>query len=417
MQSIYFEIEPEKYEVIISWIRTLLFNAVPDASRLASNLTKILADVPDDKRDGESMALAVNNMSQHIRAARTRATNVLTKAVYLKRFRKVLKSDPEAAISKFSELCRILHRPENFRIFVSANIEKLANPVSAWKALTSGLELSRPLEPIDDRKATLSNAGKNPGSFAYIVPMSTIDSSWSAFTSKGPSTYDDPDLPALMVAQAYMNACEGPFWVAVRGSGRAYGSYFSRSTGTGLIQMVFHRSNDMYKAFVAAKEQVEGHANGTIAFNKFSLEGAVSETVLGFVNGVSNMAMAAEDSFASQVILGISKDWTQEMLAKVEKVTTEEVRAAVQKYMMPLFCPETANMVITCAQLMKEKVEKDFAHFKPEVRDLDSFQDDYGLVVEGGDDDDDDEETEEDGEDDEIGISSEEDDGMDCDDE
>ena len=66
-------------------------------------------------------------------------------------------------------------------------------------------------------------------------------------------------------------------------------------------------------------------------------------------------------------------------------------------------------MVITCAQIMKEKLVTDFTDFKPEVKDLKFFEDDFDFVVEGGDDKDSDDEDED--MDDGIEMSSEEDGG------
>jgi Zn-dependent M16 (insulinase) family peptidase len=396
--ALFCETEPENYERIISWIRTILFDAINDPDRILSSLTKILADIPDEKRSGSSMMSAVNAMIQYKQESSVRATSTLSKALYLKRVRKMLEADEAAVLSQLRELCQALHRPENFRIFVSANIEKLSKPVSAWSTLIDGLDTTKPLEPIVKRKDLLSDVGRNPGSAAYIVPMSTIDSSFATLTGKGPDSYDHPDIPALMVAGAYMNAVEGPLWVAVRGTGLAYGTGFARSTDTGLYYFRISRSPDSYKAFTAAKEQVEGYATGKLEFNKFALEGAVSEIVLGMADEQPTMASAASHSFANQVIRGISKDWSHQMLAKVQAVKPDEIRKAMKKYMVPIFQPESSNLVITCAQIMKDGLYERFSRegYKPEVRALESFQDDYGLkgpLVDEADDDDDEDES------------------------
>ena len=394
--SIAWETEPENYESIISWLRTLLFDAIHDTERLHSSLTKILADIPDEKRSGDSMVYAVNSMIQYERQSSIRARNTLSKALYLKRIKKLLEAEEDTVLAQFTELCNALHRPENFRIFVSANLEKLPRPVSTWDTLISELDTSKPLEPIKKRSSLLSEIGRKPGSAAYIVPMSTIDSSFALLTSKGPDSYDHPDLPALMVARAYMDAVEGPLWVAVRGTGLAYGTGFMRSVDTGLLMFKISRSPDAYKAFIAAKEQVEGYASAKFDFNKFALEGAISEIVLGMADEQPTMASAAEHSFANQVIRGISKDWSHQMLSKVQAVKPEQIREVMQKYMVPIFQPKSSNLVVTCAQIMKDSLNERFllAGYKPEVRALESFQDDYGMKgvgVEEADDDDDDE--------------------------
>ena len=87
------------------------------------------------------------------------------------------------------------------------------------------------------------------------------------------------------------------------------------------------------------------------------------------------------------------------MLAKVQAVTPDQIREAMRKYMVPIFQPESSNLVITCAQIMKDGLYERFSRegYKPEVRAWESFQDDYGLkgpLVEDADDDDDDDDDE-----------------------
>ncbi|KAK5164100.1 uncharacterized protein LTR77_010191 [Saxophila tyrrhenica] len=411
MITIEFETEPEYYKSVIDWLRTLLFDAIHDPKRLSSSLTKILADIPEEKRSGSSMMAAVNQMILYERESSVRAQNTLSKALYLRRLKKLLASNPDEVIAQFSQLCQSLHRPENFRIYVAADIEKLPNPVSAWSTLISDSNPNKPLEPLDNKKALLSKIGKNPGSTSYIIPMSTVDSSWALLTAKGPDTYDHPDLAALMVATSYMDAVEGPLWVAVRGTGLAYGTRFRRSTETGLLQFSISRSPDTFRAFSAAKEQVEGYASGAFELDKYGLEGAVSEIVLGMAEEQPIYASAAHQSFLNQVIRGVDKEYSHKMLAQVQDVTAEQVRSVMRRYMVPVFQAGTANLVVTCAQIMKEKLGEAFegAGFKPEVKALADFQDDYGMKGDGADGDEDMEDDDGEGEDDEDDDSDKDD--------
>lgn len=53
---------------------------------------------------------------------------------------------------------------------------------------------------------------------------------------------------------------------------------------------------------------------------------------------------------------------------------------------MPMFSPATSIIVTTCAPIMQEGLVKAFEGlgYKPEIRSLASFQDDYGLGEEDG---------------------------------
>ena len=98
------------------------------------------------------------------------------------------------------------------------------------------------------------------------------------------------------------------------------------------------------------------------------------------------MASAAEMSFSNQVIRGLSKDWSTQMLAEVRKVTPSQIREAMKKYMLPAFNPKTANLVITCATIMQESLVANFteAGFAPRVESREFLQADYGLKAPEG---------------------------------
>jgi Zn-dependent M16 (insulinase) family peptidase len=404
--SMAFNTEPQRYESIIAWIRTLFYDAINDEQRLHATLTKILAEIPDAKRDGDEMVYDVMTMIHNEPSSTIRAQAVLTRALYLKRTRQLLRLDPAAVLKKFATLCSILQRPENLRVYVAGNLERLPKPISAWKHLTEGLEVGKPLTPLDSRKKHLSQTGLNPGNTAYIVPMKTLDSSHALLATKGPESYEHPDLPALMVATAYMDAVEGPLWRAVRGNGLAYGTGWTHKVDTGMLTLLIYRSPDTHKAWKACKEQTEGLATGKLPFDKLMLEGAISEIVLHMAREQPNMASAASASFINQVLRGIDKEWNHQILAQVRAVTAEQVKEVMTKYMVPVFRPESSNVFITCAQIMREGLETNFLKdgFLPRIERLEFFQDDYGLEApEGEEDVDEDDEFDDDdeGEDDE----------------
>lgn len=415
MLSLQVVTEPDTYESIIAKIQSVLFDAIHDPIRLHASLTKLLADIPSEKRDGSSMVYAVNSMIQSTRKSNRRATNTLTKGVYLKRLRKLLKKDDGEAtvIEMLEKVIKNLHRPENLRIYVAADVEKLRNPVDAWKALfPAGTDLSKGLEPLDDLKSTVSEAGKNPGSSAVVVPIPASDSSFACFTAHGPDSYDHPDVPALMVANAYLRAVEGPLWVAIRGTGLAYGTSLRRSTDLGTLHFTVDRSPDCYKAFVAGREEIFGHAYGSKPLQKLAIESAVGEIVFEMADEGATMSAAADESFVAQVLHGVSKDYSQQMLKKIGMVGAAEVQAAIQKWLVPLFKAESSNLVITCSKDMAEKMVERFGAegWKMENKGLDAFEDDYDLQeVEGESEDDGDEDGEDDEEDGEDEDEDEED--------
>lgn len=384
--AIRFQVEPEKYETAIEWLRDLLENGIFDLTRIKAITTRLLADIPEEKRDGNSMAYSIENTINTEPASITRARGTLTRAVYLRRVRRLLEDSPNTVLSQLEEIRSALFRFSNFRVLVTADLQKLPRPASSWKVLLDGLDTSDPLKPIESRRSRLSEAGRNPGNTAYIVPLPTIDSSFAVAVAKGPSSFGDPRLPVLMVTVAYLDAVEGPMWTAVRGTGLAYGTSFSRHTESGQISFDVYRSPDAHKAFSASKDVIENFVNDSTIFDDLALEGAISSIVLAFANAQSTMASAAQSSFVRQVIRGLPAGWNQTILQKVRDVKVQEIKEVIREFLLPIFKGETANLIVTCAPVMEEGLKEGFERlgFKPQVRSLTSFQDDYGLKAPDG---------------------------------
>ena len=294
--------------------------------------------------------------------------------------------DPNFIIRQLEEIRKALFQFTNFRVAVVANMEKLHQPVSSWRDFTADLDTSKPLNPLEKRLSRISDAGREPGKLSYIVPMPTIDSSYALSVAKGPSSLKDPRIPALMVAVSYLDAVEGPMWVAVRGTGLAYGTSFTRHTDSGQVSYSVYRSPNAFKAFETGRSVVEGFVNGESDFDPLALEGAISSIVLSLANTQATMAAAAQMSFIRQVIRELPSDWNDQMLAKVRGVKVEEIKAVMKDIVLPVLTAATANLVVTCAPVMEEELVKGFQGlgFAPEVRSLASFQDDYGMKIPEG---------------------------------
>ncbi|KAJ5968683.1 hypothetical protein N7501_004931 [Penicillium viridicatum] len=412
MLRISFQVELEKYANAVAWLQELCWKSVFDVERLRAINSRLLADVPDSKRSGDDMLAAVHVMVHYADESITRARSTLVKARYLKRVKRLLAEKPEEIVSRMEEIRKSLFQPDNVRIIVIADLEKLQNPVSAWKPFAETLGTSTELRPITDRRSRLSDAGKDIGGKSYIVPMPTVDSSFAYATARGLDSYDSPDLPALLVAISYMNAVEGPLWVAVRGTGLAYGTNFSYNIDTGFVNFDVYRSPNSHKAFESSKQIVENYLSGATPFDPLMLEGAISSIVVNYANEQMTAANAAQGSFIRQVVRNLPSDYKEKMLKNVRAITTDQIKSALREIILPLFDPKTANLVVTCATVLEDTIKQGFetSGFTPTVQPLKEFEDDYGLKVgDEEEDEDDDEDDEDDDEDSETGSEDSED--------
>ncbi|KAF2134145.1 zinc metalloprotease-like protein [Dothidotthia symphoricarpi CBS 119687] len=410
MIYITFVAEADKYPIVVQWLTTMLVDSVFDTERLIATVIKMLADVPDEKRDGSSMAFAVDRMIHYAPSSSVRATNTLVKARYLKRTLKLLKSTPNAVLEKLEALRTHLLTFSNLRLLVIADLTSLPNPVQTFSLLTSAIPpATNPpsLTPIDDRNAVLSPHGRSPGGAHFLIPM-PIDSSFAVLTSAAPKGYTHPHLPALMVALAYLDAVEGPMWQSIRGTGLAYGTQFFRDVETGLLKFRIVKSPNAFSAFARAKVVVGEYADGTRVFERLALEGAISSIVREFVDERATVVDAARSSFVDLVTRGVAKDWQEWCLREVRMVGVEDVQAVLRDVVKAVFEPGTADLVVTCGGVMLDGLKKDFenAGFTVQVKQLADFSEAYGLEGDDEDDevdDDDDDDDDEDDEDDESG--------------
>jgi Zn-dependent M16 (insulinase) family peptidase len=352
---IQFQIEPEKYAAAIGWIRTMMFDSIFDETRLNAGMSKILAEVPESKRSGNSMMYAVDAMVHLDKESNVKARGTLVKAVYMKRLKKLLAKEPQTVLSRLEELRKSLFTFNNMRALVIANVEKLPSPVDAWKPLIATLDTSVPVLPIIKMSQRLSPDGQNPGNYgAVIVPMPTIDSSFCISSAKGPTSLTDPILPALLVACSFLEAVEGPLWTAVRGKGLAYGSGFKRDPDGGFVQFSVYRSPDAFRAFGAAKDVVQSYIDGTSKFEQYALEGAISGIVVGFADEQSTMAAAGQYHFVNSVVREVGDDYNTNIMKAVRSVTVQQIKDVMRDVLMPAFMPGKANVVVTCAPIMEE---------------------------------------------------------------
>ncbi|KAK4460705.1 Metalloenzyme, LuxS/M16 peptidase-like protein [Cladorrhinum samala] len=399
--AIQFQVEPEKYSTIISWLRTLMFDIVFDPVRIKAAIVKALADIPELKRDGRSMAQEVDLAIHFKPESYLSAKRTLVKAVYLRRLKKLIEKEPETVVSWFEELRKSLFTFRNTRVLVTADVAKLADPVAAWDALFEGTQPNATKEvlPIIKLSAMLNDEGKAPGSFgSVVIPMTTLDSSYSVSTAIGLQSYSDPRLPAFLVALGYLEAVEGPLWNAVRGNGLAYGVSFSREIDGGYIQFKVYRSPDATKAIDASRNTVAKLASGEEPLDRHLVEGAVSSIVSGVADEQSTMSAAAQQNYVISVVRGLEQGWNRKILARVREVTEDEIREAMRDIILPVFEPGKSNVVVTCAPIMEENMIKTLQAkgYKTQVQTLSHFYDDYGLKADEEDGEEEDEEEDDD---------------------
>lgn len=352
---IQFQVEREKYAAAVEWIRTMMFDSIFDPQRLKAAVVKLLADIPEEKRDGRGMASEVDVAIHVEKSTLSVARRVLVKAVYLKRVKKLLEKEPEKVLGWFNTIRSSLFTFQNMRLLVTANLSSLPDPVTTWDALSKSLTSQADMIEIPNPVSLLNEEGRNPGSIGVtLIPMTTLDSSYAVSSAPGLESFTDPRLAAIMVAISYLEAPEGPLWNAVRGAGYAYGSYFSRDVNSGLLSYRVYRSPDAFKAINASRDAIRKVADRDEEIDRHLLEGAVSQIVVMFADEQSTMPSAAQQNFVQGVVRGLPTTWNKDILKRVRAVTVDEMKQVIRDLILPCFEPGKSNVVVTCAKLMQE---------------------------------------------------------------
>ena len=103
-----------------------MFQSIFDVERLQATVTRLLAEIPDEKRSGNDMMYAVDQVIVAAPSSIQRARGTLTQAAYLKSVKKLLQTDSETVVSQLKEINSALFQPSNFRVLVVADLAKTA---------------------------------------------------------------------------------------------------------------------------------------------------------------------------------------------------------------------------------------------------------------------------------------------------
>lgn len=282
------------------------------------------------------------------------------------------------------------------RICVISDIEKLPALVSTWNSYldtahhkSPSSERLLPLLKIRDR---LTTRAQNPGQkggppSSIIVPMSTTDTSFLTAVTKGPTSRTDPAHVAIEIANAFLDAVEGPLWVAIRGTGLAYSAWLTSSCESGQLSLKIYRSPSAHKALAAAKRVVEGYIDGTTPIDAELVSPASVSAIVGdFASDHATMATAVRSSLEDAVVNNVPAGYQEHLLKQAKQFTVEDLKKALKEHILPLFSGETADVFATCpssvsaAEELRSRLRE--MGFEPDIQPLKHFEGGFNAIPE-----------------------------------
>ncbi|KAH7031761.1 Metalloenzyme, LuxS/M16 peptidase-like protein [Linnemannia elongata] len=368
--------ERAKYAEGIAWLKKMTWDTRFDADRLKVIATKLLNDIPSQKRDGSRMSrVCMDAISYDGEKSNISSLSILQQSKFLPEVIKKLEKEPDTVIKAMNELREILTRPANIHIQVQGDILRQDQPKTAWVKNFGGKKDSTPLAPIPFSSQVWSEAGKAPGKKGYVVNMPSIESSFAAHVARGPTDFLDPDYAALLVLSECLDTLEGPFWKQLRGSGAVYGANLRVDVESGFLSFNIYRSPDALRAFNLANQIVQDYASGKSKFTKQELEGAKASIVYRIVRKEETISAAATEAFVNQVLKKVSANYNKEFLERVQAVTPADLQHAMDKYLIKVFNPEESNVVVTSATTKVKDISEGFKKigFQLETKNIDEM--------------------------------------------
>ncbi|KAI8137402.1 Metalloenzyme, LuxS/M16 peptidase-like protein [Fennellomyces sp. T-0311] len=372
-----FKMEASKYEKGIQWLQDILWNTQFTAERLKIVAFQILNDIPQAKRDGHNMANAAMRALQYDASKSANAArNVLFQTNFLQEVVQKLDSDPDSVISDLETYRTALCHPDNIRIHVTGNILKLKAPRTSFASICS--RMSHPqqnLAPVTLSQHVLNPSGLEPGKIGAVVSLPSIENSFSLQTVKGPSSFEDPDVPALLVMAELLDTMEGIFWKFIRGQGLAYSCFLSTDVEEAHISFTIYQSPDAFKAFAQAKHVIDQLANNEMEIETSAVDGAKSAVIYSLVARENTMDRAALQSFVNQVLKQVPASYNRQLLSAIQAITLKDLQHVLNKYFVAMFTPGKCNIVVVSSPGKADEIKDGFVSlgFKLESMTLNDF--------------------------------------------
>ncbi|OCF75418.1 cytoplasmic protein [Kwoniella mangroviensis CBS 8886] len=370
---VHFKVETKRYEEAVAWIRDLMTGVIFDKERLSVIVARLLQELPQEKRDGSEVAVAwANRLAYDETISSAQKCELLSRLEFIPKAAELLEKEPETVIKALEELRSKLIDPSKIRVSVRGDVLGLDKPRSVFERSFLPFKEVKPLAPISTSGQTLSELGKNPSKKCIIVPMPAIEGSYSQHYAKGPSGFDNSDLPALRLAASVLNAMESYLWKSIRGSGLAYGAHVAVYPEPGLVGFTVYRSPNAMLAYEAAGKIMQGLVDGSIKLDQDIVDGCRSSMTYDFARRSETVLDAASTAYLNEVLKGIGKNHDQEFLKKLPSITLDDIKNAIEKYFLPLFKPETAMGAVSVSSSKAKEVEEGFSKlgFEVEKREL-----------------------------------------------
>ena len=157
------KIEKANYEKAIGWLRDLVWGSEFSVERLKIVAAKLLQSLPEQKRDGRSVSVALlRSLTRDVERSSGAANTVIEQSRCLPEVTKMLSEEPNKVVEMFEQIRSTLFKPENIRASVAGDVLGLPKPRDSWRAnFVNGWQPKDTL-PVQWTRNVLTPLGKKP---------------------------------------------------------------------------------------------------------------------------------------------------------------------------------------------------------------------------------------------------------------
>jgi Zn-dependent M16 (insulinase) family peptidase len=119
-------------------------------------------------------------------------------------------------------------------------------------------------------------------------------------------------------------------------------------------------SGDVVQAYAEAQRIVDDYLEGRSEFNDITLEAARSSVIYRIISMEETKSMAASIQFVYSLQGVVERYHQRELLDKIARVTKEDMRNALAKYLKRLFDPTKSNLVLCTASSKVKGIAEQF---------------------------------------------------------
>lgn len=357
-------IDYRKYNVVIQLIIDLLNHTVFNVDRIRACAAKSVSAVPHAKRRGRCIVADLIDAMFYVPQTNIRVCSLIHQERFLNALIEDL-NDTEKATKIIDDLNRLrseLVSTQRLGLYIAADWKKVLEngeneQYATWNKLIRSDDVFRPEhfeDPISDYKLRKSIVSNN-----QILGLDCVEHvSLTHVVSCPIELNNDAHIPLELFIE-YLQQLRGPFCRQA-----LYNYYISVESFSQLIRFEIHQLqvSDVVATFEKFKSIVETLLADSGAWDAELLESAKNALIFSWMQSERCVNDLAAVNFTNCCLLKTDpiSDVNQSNIRKLKNVTIQEIEAAANKYVKPLFT-SLARTAIVCPS---DKVAKIRAEFK-----------------------------------------------------